>query len=202
MAKSKVIETMGLGDANESANVQVVNENANYSNREWLENNEPEFPEEFRSGKYDEEREPKVQEGLKTVFELVGKNIHPLVLLLGKWWEVKPARAAIKKMIDEEAAKNNTPADTFLQIVLRENVDKLANITQATDRLKYAITYFKPRAGVSSKEVYKMMMVNGVAYNVSLNLLTDAKIKFGEDKEGLKKYIAENSTKIELAEEL
>lgn len=199
MAKTKVIETMGLGEANENAPVQVEN---NYSNREWLEKNEPSFPEEFRSTKYDEAREPKVQDGLKTIQELLGEKIHPLILLLGKWWEVKPARTAIKKMIDEEAAKNNQPDDVFLQVILRENVDKVASLSQATDRLKYAITYFKPRAGVSSKDVFKMMSINGETYNVSLKLLAKAKEDFADDKEALKNFVIENSTKIEVVEEL
>jgi len=202
MAKKNVeISAEGLESSVENVAVNVETAvNVNYSDREYLEKNAPEFLPEFISKKYDAEREPKVQEGLKAVAELMSGKINPLVILLAKWWEVKPARAAIKKMIDAEAAEKNQPEDVYLQITLRENVDKLSTISQAVDRMAYSITYFKPRAGVSAKEVTKVMTIDGQMYNVSLNKLAEAKVTFGDDKEGLKAYIKEASTKMEIEE--
>jgi len=184
-------ETMveGLEDAN-TDELAPLPTNANapkYSYRKWLEENEPTFIEGQVSKKFDKAREPKVQAGLKVISELMGGSIAPLILLLGKWWEVKPARAEIKKMIDAEAEKNGRPTDHYLQVDLRENVDKLATIQNATDRLRYAITYFKPRGGLSSKEIFKSVMIRGQVYSVSITKLTEIKAEFPnvEDKEKL-----------------
>jgi hypothetical protein len=202
MAKKNVqISAEGLESSvdNVAVNVETAG-NVNYSDREYLEKNAPEFLPEFISKKYDAEREPKVQDGLKAVQELLGNKINPLIILLAKWWEVKPARAAIKKMIDAEAAEKNQPEDVYLQLVLRENVDKLSTISQAVDRMAYSITYFKPRAGVSAKEVTKVMTIDGAMYNVSMTKLAEAKATFGEDKESLKAYLKEVSTKVDIEE--
>lgn len=186
----------------EVSNETVVETTVDFSSREYLESNKPEFELDLVSKKYDAEREPKVQDGLLLIAELMGDKINPLLLLLAKWWEVKPARSAIKKMIDEEAKANNQAEDVYLQIVLRENVDKLAQIAQAVDRLKYSITYFKPRAGVGAKEIFKTMSISGIIYNVSLTKLAEAKVTFGEDKEALKDYLKSVSTMVETVEEL
>jgi hypothetical protein len=197
-----LVDADAINEAKEDATSDVdMPVNSNYSNREWLEKNEPEFIPEFVSKKYDAEREPKVQAGLISVKELLpADKIHPLILLLAKWWEVKPARAEIKKMIDAEAAKNNTPEDVYLQKVLRENVDKLSTIQQAVDRMRYSITYFKPRAGVSNKPVYKIMSIDGENYNIDLNVLNEAKTKFGEDKAAIKEFIKSVSEKLQVEE--
>jgi hypothetical protein len=171
-----------------------------YSDRKWLETNEAIFPAELTSKKFDAEREPKVQAGLKAIAELMPDKINPLVLLLGKFWENKPARAAIKNMLDAEAASLNIPSDVYLQLNLRKNIDTLSTIQQAVDRMKYAITYFKPRAGVSTKEVYKVMTIDGEMYNVSLNALELARPLFGEDKVALKAHLKEISVKLEIDE--
>ena len=181
-------------------NNEVVN--INFLNREWLENNAPDFIEEHTSSKYNPEREVKVQFGLAEVKELLGDKINPLVLLLAKWWEIKPARAAIKKMIDAEAASKNIPEDHYLQINLRENVDRLASLSQATDRLKYSINYFKPRAGLDAKEVFQVMNIKGKPYNVSLNKLNEAKAKYAEDKAALQDYMLSISTPVTTIDEL
>lgn len=200
--KNAKVSAEGLESStdNVKVNVATATANLNYSDRSYLENNDPEFVEEFTSKKYDAEREPKVQEGLKAIAELMGDKINPLILLLAKWWEVKPARAAIKEMIDAEATANNQPEDVYLQIILRENVDKLGTITQAVDRMKYSITYFKPRAGVSSKEITKVMTINGKLYNVSLTKLAEAKQTFGDDKESLKAHLISVSTPADVEE--
>ena len=173
-----------------------------FSSREWLENNEPIFDPANVSKKFDETREPKIQEGLKAIQKLGVTSINPLVMLLSKWWEVKPARAAIKKMIDAEAAAKSVQSDFYLQTTLRKDVDVLAEIQTAVDRLRYSITYFKPRQGVNVKDTYKPLMVRGIAYNVNLRLLAEAKEQFGDDKTALQNYIIEISNPFENMEEM
>ena len=202
----QMVEGLESEDSNDLLNADALATDpnvANYKSREWLEANEPTFPVELTSKKFDAEREPKVQAGLQIIAELMGGKINPLVLLLGKWWEVKPARASIKDMIDAEAEVVGRPSDHYLQIDLRENVDKLSQLQNAVDRLRYSITYFKPRAGLSSKEVYKQFSIMGIVYNVPLSLLTSAKVAFPDpaDKAKLYEMIIAGSTKVE-AEEL
>lgn len=172
--------------------------NPNFSNREFLENNEPEFDEASRSKKYDAEREPKVQEGLIAIRALLGDKINPLIILLAKWWEVKPARAEIKKMIDAEAASKNVPEDIYLQTNLRKNVDTLAGIQNAVDRMRYSITYFKPRAGVKSKELFKQFNLNGKIFNVSLTQLEKAREDFKDDRDAMVAYLIGVSVEVVL----
>lgn len=188
----------------ESTNESEISDEvvAIYANREFLETNKFEAIDELVSTKYDPEREPKVQAGLEILVELMGGKINPLILLLGKFWENKAARKAIKKLIDEEAASKNQPEDVYLQVVLRENVDKLAAVQSAVDRLRYAITYFKPRGGIGTKAIYKALRIDGIDYNVNLTILAEAKTKFGEDKAAIKGYVVEHSTKIEIEEYL
>lgn len=193
----------GLDEDSEVPEVPEVPESSEkpqYSNIEWLTKNEPSFNESVSSSKYDPEREPKVQEGLKTIEVLTGKNINPLILLLGKWWEVKPARAAIKKLIDAEANAKGQAPDHYLQNDLRQNVDALASISQATDRLKYAITYFKPRGGLSTTEIYKSVSIRGEVYKVPMSKLPELKEKFADNKELLYDAIIAISEKVQIEE--
>jgi len=209
VSKETVLEVSLEGlESNDSTNfvAEVVGTEvipAKYTDRKWLEDNAPEFPVELTSKKFDAEREPKVQSGLVIIKELMGDKINPLVLLLGKWWECKPARAAIKNMIDAEAVALGRPEDHYLQTDLRENVDKLSMLQNAVDRLRYSITYFKPRGGLSSKEIFKQFSIQGTVYNVPLSLLTEAKATYPavEDKQKLYEMIIAGSTKVE-AEEL
>lgn len=182
----------------ENANVETVATvtNPNFSDRKFLEENEPDFDPASVSKKYDAEREPKVQEGLLAIRELLGDKINPLILLLAKWWEVKPARAEIKKMIDAEAASKSVPEDKYLQIDLRKNVDTLATIQNAVDRMRYSITYFKPRAGVKSKELFKQFNIRGKIFNVSLTQLEKAREDFKDDREAMLDYLVGVSTEV------
>lgn len=207
MAKKDKINMDGLNDQlNEgleaTAPETVETVATDWEDRSTLEAQPFEYIADLASSKYDEKREPKVQAGLVSIQDLLGDKINPLLILLGKWWENKTARAAIKKMIDAEAAAKNTPEDVYLQQVLRENVDKLAEIQSAVDRLRYAITYFKPRGGVGIKPVFKPMSIDGVNYNVNLAVLTEAKELFPNDKKQIKAYVVERSEKIEIEEYL
>jgi hypothetical protein len=212
MAKKEKINMDGLNDQlNEGLEANAPESNkseasatdvSEWENREVLETKEFEYIEDLASTKYDEKREPKVQAGLVSIQDLMGEKINPLLILLGKWWENKTARSAIKKMIDAEAQAKNQPEDVYLQQVLRENVDKLAEVQSAVDRLRYAITYFKPRGGVGVKPVFKPMSIDGVNYNVNLAVLSEAKELFGDDKAQIKLFVIEKSEKIEIEEYL
>jgi len=177
-----------------------ANGKIDFTSRAYLESHKPVVTVEFASSKFDPEREVKVQAGLDAVAELLADKINPLVILLARYWEIKPARTAIKKMIDAEAKSKNIPEDRYLQIDLRKNVDTLASLSQAIDRMKYSITYFKPRAGVDSKPVFQMMVIDGTMYNVDLNVLAAAKLTFGEDRVALKAHLVEISQKVVIDE--
>ena len=198
--KIEIVE--GLESVNvDNVNVnEVKNQNPNFSDKKWLEENEPIFGDGTTSAKYDAEREPKVQEGLKIIREMLGEKINPLVLLLGKHWENKVARSEIKKMINAEAELKSMPADHYLQVELRKNVDDLAKIQNSVDRLRYAITYFKPRAGLSNKVIMKQVTINGELYNVPMAQLADIKAKYPDpaDKAKMVAEVIAISTKIEI----
>lgn len=182
--------TEGLEDLEAASKPKI-----DYSNIDFLSKNPAVITEEFASSKFDPEREVKVQNGLNEIQLLLGEKIDPLVYLLAKWWEIKPARAAIKKMIDEKAKANNIPVDIFMGVNLRENVDKLGGISQAVDRMKYSLTYYKPRPGKESKDVFKQMLIDDVLYNVSLTALNNAKALFPDDREAIKAEVLKTATK-------
>jgi hypothetical protein len=198
--KIEIAEGLESVNVNEVNVNKVKNQNPNFSDKKWLEENEPIFGDGTTSAKYDAEREPKVQEGLKIIREMLGEKINPLVLLLGKHWENKVARSEIKKMIDAEAESKSMPADHYLQVELRKNVDDLAKIQNSVDRLRYAITYFKPRAGLSNKVIMKQVTINGELYNVPMAQLADIKAKYPDpaDKAKMVAEVIAISTKIEI----
>ena len=117
---------------------------------------------EIVSSKYDEKREPKVQEGLKSLESLTidGESINPLVILLAKWWEHKPVRKEIKNLIDQEAEAKGYEASDYLQNVLGAQIEKFAEFQTAIDRVKYAKTYFIPRGGIKSSLKTRQMKIN------------------------------------------
>lgn len=171
-------------------------------NKEFLETSKPEdyFSPEVCSSKYDGEREQRVQIGLSMLTGLTPEfKVNPLLLLLGKWWEVKPARAAIKKMIDVEATEKGYNADAYLQIELNKEIERLAAIQTAIDRLRYAKTYFKPRAGVSTAVPTKDLIIDGEVWEVPINELEKAKAEYA-DRDDLKRYIKTVSKQKQISE--
>jgi hypothetical protein len=192
--KTKNLSVEGL------ENGTSVETTVDYSDRKYLESNKPSFPKEFVSSKFNAIGETEVQAGV-AIMSVMFQDINPLVILLAKWWEVKPARAAIKKMIDQEADDKCQPRDYYLQEVLRKPVDLAAALKRGIERASYAITYFKPR---DPKEVFKVMKINGSPYNVSLKELAIARSKFGEDTKSIKEYLLslESTTKFEVADEI
>lgn len=165
---------------------------------------------EIVSSKYDENREPKVQEGLKALAELEidGMKINPLIILMGKWWEHKPVRKEIKNMIDAEAEAKGFEASDYLQNVLGAQIDKFAEFQTAIDRVKYAKTYFLPRGGVKSTIKMKQMRINGDLYNVPIVKLNGLLLEYpthAEDKkvaDKLRKAVQEVSELVTSIEDL
>jgi hypothetical protein len=164
-----------------------------FGDLEWLQKSNPldYVSKEVSSSKFDEEREKAIQTGLPTVANLAldGVTINPLLILLAKWWEVKPARSAIKKMIDDEAAAKGIDSAVYLQVNLAKEVDKISEMQNAIDRIRYAKTYFKPRKPLTDRIITKPVNIDGIVYIVPVALFEQAKIDFAGDKEALKKEV-------------
>jgi hypothetical protein len=183
--------------------MHVVDENTpQFTDREWLEAHSPldYINETVASSKYDKEREPKILDGLKVIstIQIAGQSINPLLLLLSSWWEVKPARTAIKKMIDDEAAAKGYAADVYMQVELAKEVDIIAEMQTGIDRIRYAKTYYKPRKPLSTKVVTKPLQIDGEIYDVPVAAFEEAKIKFKDANDGnasLKAYLIPLSVK-------
>lgn len=202
--KNQQAEVQNEQVVNEQAQVEVQNENHEhfeFTNLEWLRNNSPVFPTELTSKKCKLDREPAVRLGARLIAK-INPEFPELLLLLAKWWENKPARKTIKAAIDAEAAANGYDEVTYMQQIMKEKVTVFASLTEVVDRMKYAITYFKPREGAKTKEQFKQYQINGVVYNVSLSVLGEARRLFGDDKDAIKNYVVENSRPIEDVEEL
>ena len=180
-----------LENANQDAPLtKNVNKNVpEFSNREWLEANNPiDFcVGENTSSKFDAEREVAIQNGLPKVvaIEMNGKTINPLLILLGKWWEVKPARAAIKKMIDAEAEAKGIDKDVYLQVNLAKEVDEISEMQSAIDRIRYAKTYFKPRKPLSEKVITQVVKIGAINYVVPVQAFQALKLEFAGEREAL-----------------
>jgi hypothetical protein len=164
-----------------------------YGDIAWLTNENPMdyLSSETASSKFDEDREKKIQAGLPTVSDLKlnGVSINPLLMLLAKWWEIKPARAAIKKLIDAEADLKGIDTAVYLQVNLGKEVDAFAEMQSAIDRIRYAKTYFKPRKPLSDRVITKLLSIDGIVYVVPVAQLEEAKTTFANDKEALKSAI-------------
>jgi hypothetical protein len=164
---------------------------------EYLTENSPVFDPASVSSKFDSEKEDKVQESIQFFTEKY-PDTNPLLVLLGKWWENKPARKAIKKMIDAEAKSKNIDKDIYLQKIIADEIAEQAKMQSAIGRLSYAITFHKPRK--KDLTIYSQVSIDGELYKVGDNVLREAKQRFGEDKEAAKKYVIENSEKENIME--
>ena len=141
-------EVMVAGLENEN---EAVNEVVDFTNINFLKNNMPIFPDEHTSKKYNPTREPKVALGLKAVEKLLPEMSKNFILMC-LWWENKTARTEIKKVLDAEAESKGIDPVVYLQDVIKGDVDLLASIREAIDRMAYSVTYIKPRGGV--KDVF------------------------------------------------
>lgn len=175
---------------------QVENVTPNYGDLEYLKTHTPEFTEETSSAKMKAEREPRVQSGLAKIKTICGDTAPELFLLLAAWWENKEARKTIKRAIDAEAAAKGVDANTYMQSNLREFAQTFAGLADATDRMLYAVTYYKPRAG-QVKDSFKVYSIGGELYNVNLRVLAELREQY-TDKAELLEEIKRVSTKVEM----
>ena len=168
-----------------------------FDNQEWLEKQNPMdfITPDNSSSKFDSAREIEVQKGLELLEKtpIEGTILNPLVILLGKYWECKPARASIKKMIDAEAEAKGIDSVTYLQVVLDKEIEKVSQVQNAIDRVRYAKTYFKPRVS-ATKIPTKLVQIDGATYVVPIAQLEQAKIDFVGDKEKIKAAVLSFST--------
>ncbi|MDE6284652.1 MAG: hypothetical protein K2M17_02805 [Bacilli bacterium] len=194
--ESNMLDNMLEGFEN---NESAVNEVVDFTNINFLRENNPIFPEEHTSKKYNPTREPKVTLGLKAVEKLL-PELSPNFILMCKWWENKTARTEIKKVLDAEAEAKGIDPVVYLQDTIKKDVDLLASIREAIDRMAYAVTYFKPRGGI--KDTYKIMRIRGELYNVNLRVLGELQAEYAGDKEALLDAAEEAFNKVEAMEEL
>jgi hypothetical protein len=177
-----------------------------YSSLEWLNANNPMdfINETTASSKFDKDREVKISDGLVVIgsITVAGTQINPLLLLLARWWEVKPARTEIKKMIDAEATVKGFAADVYMQIELAKEVNALAEMQSAVDRIRYAKTYYKPRNRELSTAVpTKQLSIDGEVYLVPVAEFEKAKTLYAGLKDAnervaaIRAYIIPLSTK-------
>lgn len=160
---------------------------------EYLKANTPEFPENFCSKKLKLDREPSVQAGLQVMNKISGESINSLLLLLGAWWENKEARKVIKRAIDDEARSKGMSEVEYLQQELRDQFRPFEALQDAVERLKYAITYFKPRPG-KEKETYIRITIDEQIWIAPQSKVTEFKQLYGHDRETLIEKIKEVST--------
>lgn len=188
------LETMETPQAEGNLTKHVVTDaTPKFNDIEWLKGNNPiDFINDItKSSKFDAEREPKIQEGLK-LLEMIaidGIKINPLLVLLGSWWEVKPARTAIKSMIDAEAMAKGYGEAQYLQNELGKEVALFTEFQSAIDRVRYAKTYYKPRTPIVEKIITKDISIDSIVYVVPVAELENAKVTFAEDRDAMKKYL-------------
>lgn len=180
----------------------------NFSDIDFLQETDPSdfHTENSVSSKYDKDREKEIVDGIAVIAGL-GLEVNPLLLMLGKWWEVKQARAEIKKMIDAEATSLGHDKNDYLQVVLAEQVTQLAAMGEAISRIKYAKTYFKPRGTYTSKLPMKQVSIDGVVYELPLIKYNEARAEYGEklnkaDKDKIIKFVKSIGNEVSSIEEL
>lgn len=176
-------------------------ESSKFSDLEFLTNENPNdfHTNENISSKYEKEREDKVQEGIeiiKTITLSSGIVVNPLLVLLAKWWEVKPARASIKKLIDAEAEAKGFASDVYIQIELKKQINELSELSSAIERMKYSTTYFKPRKPLSNKVPMTQFTIGSKVYQAPVAAMIALKEEFSGDKEGLRNAALKIATQV------
>lgn len=215
MAKTnkKAIDVAGLEDANKSLNnlknqqqkstntLAEVIENA-IKDVTTLNNVDPkDFYEGNTSSKFDEVREEKILNGLDVIskMEISGIKINPLLILLSRFWEIKPIRSVVKDHIYAEAEANGYEGSDYLQNVLGEEIDAFAEIQTTIDRIKYARTYYKPREGREAKGKTIIVNIDGAQYEIGEKQLQALRANH-KDAAELKAKVLEVAKKSEVLE--
>lgn len=149
---------------------------------------------------YKPELEDKVHDGMEVLEALIGcldkddnMIIDPNVLLLAKWWQVKPARVAIKKIITATAAKKNMTFDFYMNVEIERQVENWKKLDYAIGRLKVLTTFLKPRHGLEKADKQTCMNIDGKIYSVKLSDIVRAKYDYknNEDRKAFLKSVSE-----------
>jgi len=153
------------------------------------------YTKEFVSSKFEgPEREARIKEGIELLKQLPAEfQINPLLLSLAEWWEVKPARAEIKKAIDVEAKDKGQLENEYLQVTLKSEVEKLVALQTLVDRLRYAITYFKPREGREAKGKIVQVKIGKELVQIYSKVLEKIKIEHANDRDAMIAAVKENA---------
>ena len=163
------------------------------------------------SSKYNAEREKEIGNGLKSLIEISkiedadGNKIfpiNPLLINLGAWWEVKEARAEVKKLIDAEGLAKGFDKNQYLQEILKSEVDALSDLGEAINRIKYSVTYFKPRTKPNYKIPMKQVRIDDSIYNIAIASFNDAKENQKLTGKKLKQFVIDNGTIMNEIEQL
>ena len=176
-----------------------------YDNMVWLAQHDPTpyFNPEVSTNKYDPEREPKIAAGLVAIAEIAANvptlAINPLMLLLAKWWEVKPARAEIKKAIYAEATQRGYMGEDWMQNHIGKEIERYSNIAEAVARLNYAKTMYKPRREIKTNLITTAVRIEGQLYDVPRALYNEL-VESKTDRETMKAKLLEVAVKREVLE--
>lgn len=142
------------------------------------------------------EREARIKQGIELLKQLPKDfQINPLLLNLAEWWEVKPARAEIKKAIDQEAKDKGQLENEYLQVTLKSEVEKLVALQTLVDRLRYAITYFKPREGREPKGKVVNVKIGKDVVSIYQKVLERIKIEHADNRDAMIAAVKENAIK-------
>ena len=198
-AKTAEVENQNNEAETSEKSVFVNGNDPQFDNLDWLKETSP-APFHVQanvSSKYDVKREPEILLGLEKISEIMPDQLPVELIMLAKWWEVKPARTAIKKLIDAKADAEGYDKVTYMQEILRKKVDELNAIKGCIDRLSYTITYFKPRKDFVSKVPMKQIRaLDGEIYKVPVNTLEQIKEQFKGDRKAISKAIIEVGEKV------
>lgn len=202
--ESNKVEATEVNEIESKAIEATISGVPEFGNLEWLKKSNPSNYHTTAnvSTKFDIERESDIVMGIDEIKKLY-PTVNELVLLLGLWWEVKPARAGIKKLIDEEAKSVGFAPDMYLQDELKKQILPIRALCAASDRIAYAITYFKPRTGLSNKVPTVQVRIEGKLWELPKSVYETLKNEYAgkpELKAELREKVIASSKEVEEVE--
>ena len=150
---------------------------------------------------YKDELEEKVQAGLIVMMDILpeldklGMSIDPLVMLLAKWWQIKPARNAVKKMITSEASKRGMTFEFYINVEVDKQLEKWKKIDYGIGRLKAMTTFLKPRHELKTSDKPTYLRIDDKVYIVKLSDIVKAKYDFktSDERKAYLKSVSEEA---------
>lgn len=122
-------------------------------------------------------REGNIGVGLEELRKLL-PDFPQNLYLLAKWWEIKPARNEVVRLIDLEAeAAGYENKYVFMMEQWGPTIESLKKIKNAVERLSYATNYFKPRTDIVSKKLV-MLKADGVIIKVPEVVVKELQAKY------------------------